>query len=183
MLLFPWAFCIAASARKYQPAPFTLLSSQSSAQFALEDFSFSGLHKVSDPSYVGSTSPCMREAICLGLMSDHAEAPLCRRRKSPVLAEPLPGFPLLFPMANKRGVNAPAEHCRRGVNVILIKSQGPSLSSSCLFPACLPSLHVLTSVVLVALHITVCMGGFPRPSDTCYSPTWAASRSASGISG
>lgn len=183
MLLFLQAFCFAASAKKYQPAPFTLLSSQSSSQIALEDFSFPGLHKVSDPSYVGSTFPCMRESICLGLVSDHAEARLCRRRKSPVLAEPLPGFPLLFPMANKRGVNAPAEHCRRGVNVILIKSQGPSLSSSCLFPDCLPSLHVLTSVILVALHITVCTGGFPCPSDTCCSPTWAASCSAGGIGG
>ena len=137
---FPQAFCFAVPAGKYhQPPPFTLLSSsRSPPPIALENFSSSGVPKVSAPSYVGSTYPCMREAICTGLVSDHAEAQLCRRRKSPVLAELLPGFPLLFPVANKRGVNAPAAHCRRGVNVISIKSHSPSLSSSCLFPARLP---------------------------------------------
>lgn len=139
ILLFPQVFCFAVSAGKYQPAPFTFLSSsQSPPPIALENFSSSVVPKVSAPSYVGSTYPCMREAICTGLVSHHAEAQLCRRRKSPALAELLPGFPLLFPVANKRGVNAPAEHCRRGVNVISIKSRGPSLSSSCLFPAHLP---------------------------------------------
>lgn len=134
--LFPQAFCFAVSVGKYQPAPFTLLSpSQSPPPIALENFGSSRVPKISAPSYVGSTYPRTREAICVGLVSDYAEAQLCRRRKSPVLAELLPGFPLLFPVANKRGVNAPAEHCRRGVNVISIKSHGPSLSSSCFFPA------------------------------------------------
>lgn len=81
---------------------------------AVENFDSSGVPTVSSPSDVGSTYPCTRETICTGLVSDHMEAQLCRRRKSPVLAELLPGFPLLFPMANKRGVNAPAEYCRRG---------------------------------------------------------------------
>jgi len=137
--LFPQAFCFAMSAGKYQSAPFTLLSSsQSLPPVALENFVCSGVPKVSAPSYMRSTYPCRREAICTGLVSDHAEAQLRRRRKSPALAELLPGFPLLFPVANKRGVNTSAEHCRRGVNVILIKSHGPSLSSSCRFPARLP---------------------------------------------
>lgn len=84
------------------------------SQNAVENFDSFGVPKVSSPSDVGSTCPCMREIICTGLVSDHMEAQLCRRRKSPVLPELLPGFPLLFPLANKRGVNAPAEHCRRG---------------------------------------------------------------------
>ena len=77
---FPQAFCFAVPAGKYhQPPPFTLLSSsQSPPPIALENFSSSGVPKVSAPSYVGSTYPCMREAICTGLVSDHAEAQLCR---------------------------------------------------------------------------------------------------------
>lgn len=81
---------------------------------AAENFDSSGVPKVSSPSDVGSRYLCMRETICTGLGSDHMDAQLCRQRKSPVLAQLLPGFPLLFPVANKRGVNAPAEHCRRG---------------------------------------------------------------------
>lgn len=102
--LFPQAFCFAVSAGKYQPAPVTLISSsQSPPPTAVENFGSSGVPKVSSLSYVGSTYPCVREAICTGLLSDHMEAQLCRQRKSPVLAELLPGFPLLFPVANKRG--------------------------------------------------------------------------------
>lgn len=77
--LFPQAFCFAVSAGKYQPAPVTLLSSsQSPPPAAVENFGSSGVPKVSSPSYVGSIYPCMREAICTGLLSGHMEAQLCR---------------------------------------------------------------------------------------------------------
>lgn len=162
--LFPQAFCFAVPAGRYQPAPFTLLSSpRFPPPIALENF---GSSKVSALPYVGRSYPCMREAICAGLVPDHVEAQLCRRRKSPVLAELLPGFPLLFPVANRRGVNAPAERCRRGVNVISIKSHVPFLSEQLILLSCSsPSSCILTSAVLATPHITLCTGSFPHPSE------------------
>lgn len=118
MLLFPQAFFFSASEESINLPPSPSFHHPNchlqNSPTAVENFDSSGVPKVSSLSDVRSIYPFMRETICTGLVSDPVESQLCRRRKSPVLAELLPGFPLLFPVANKRGVNAPAEHCRRG---------------------------------------------------------------------